>query len=152
MATDSPKLDGEYVSAEGFLSALDKIGDQNYEYWKKYKETLESYKDVHPVVVVDDQNKVEVYVKGGHKGTGGLVRVSYEAYFSSLHEREGKSQHMCRVLWGRVEELEGVLEDCKIEMERNNGVKVEQVRHFWRNKIFEEGSRSGRMLMASGNP
>ena len=113
---------------------------------------MESYKDVHPVIVCDSKNTVEVYVKGANKGMKGINRVSIEHYFSTVHEREQKSQRLCKILRNKIEELESQLEDSKTEMEklkRESIKSVKQVRHFWRNRIFEEASRGGQMLMSS---
>ena len=135
-----------------FLDALDRAADESQKYWTRYQAYLESYKDVHPAIVCSEKNDVEVYVRGGHKGMSGLNRVAVSEYFSSAHEREQNSQQMCKILRNRVDQLESLLENAKLEREkqkREHGKEKEQIRYFWRNKIFEEGSWGGRMIMAA---
>ena len=107
---------------------------------------------MHPAIVCSDENEVEVYIRGGHKRTAGLNRVAISEYFSSLHKRERNSQQMCKVLRNRIDHLESLLEDAKFQQEKTNrehNKEKEQIRYFWRNKIFEEGSWGGRMVMAA---
>ena len=59
---------------------------------------MESYKDVHPVIVCDSKNTVEVYLKEANKGMKGINCVSIFHYFSTVHEGEQKLQHLCKIL------------------------------------------------------
>ena len=56
--------DRNEYTIEGFFSALDRIGDENLQYWSENQSSLEMYRDVHPAIVCDTENKVEVYIRG----------------------------------------------------------------------------------------
>ena len=59
-------------------------------------------------------------------------------------------QRLCKSLRDRVDGLESELVQSKLTIEeaKDQGRKsVEQVRQFWRNKIFEGSSLGGRMVM-----
>lgn len=114
----SDSVPSQSDSNEDFWAALDKIGERNLEYWEQYRDSLESFKDVHPAIVCDKDNRVDVYVKGAHKGTEGLARVDIEHYFTTMHKRQETSQRMCIVLRNRIDELESLLQDAKVEMEK----------------------------------
>lgn len=102
-----------YNAVEELFAALDKHAEQNLAYWKQYVNELQSYRDVHPAIVTDSNNQIEVYVNGSKKGLSGLTRVSAGVYFSSLHKREERERHMCKVLRDRIEELARVVERLK---------------------------------------
>ena len=53
---------------------------------------------------------------------------------------EQKATELCRAMRDRVEALEDALKDSKVKMlqqHRESQRKIEKVRYFWRNKIFE---------------
>ena len=142
----------KYNTTDDFYAALDRIGDENIKYWEEHRDSMESFKDVHPAVVCDAKNSVEVYVRGAYKGMAGLNRVSIEHYFKTMHEKEQKAQHLCKSLRNRIEELESELEESKVKIEmvkRDSLKNAEQGRQFWRNEIFEEATLGGRMVMTS---
>lgn len=153
--TDSIK----YVD-EDFFAALDRISDDNMKYWdmcvQKEIEELEQYHDGHPAFVTDEKRAVVVQVtNSAHRGSSGLLRVSMEEYFKRIHKREEKALELCKLMRDRIEELETSLLDSKariMKMHRQNQRKIEKVRYFWRNKIYEGSCRSGRMLMAAMDP
>lgn len=75
-----------------------------------------------------------------------------EEYFSRLHKREMKSLSVCKSLRDQVETLEEEGKEMRqeiIEVQRENSMAVGRVRNFWRNKILEEDSRGGAVLMAA---
>ena len=46
--------------------------------------------------------------------------------------------------------VEGQVEGTKLEVERaimEGNIKANEIRKFWRNKVYEGGTRSGRMVM-----
>ena len=52
----------------------------------------------------------------------------------------------------RVEALEDALKDSKVKMlqqHRESQRKIEKVRYFWRNKIFEGNGRGAELLKAA---
>ncbi len=144
--SDVSSIDLDHISNDQFIDALDRAADRCKDYWTGCQGYLESYKDA---IVCSENNDVD---RGGHKGMNGLPRVAMSEYFSSIHEREQNSQQMCKLLRNRVDKVESLLEDAKLEREKLKGEhckEKEQIRYFWRNKIFEEGSRGGRMIMAA---
>lgn len=59
---------------------------------------------------------------------------------------------VCKSLRDQVETLEEKVKEIKQEMikvRRENSMAVGRVRNFWRNKILEEGSCGGAVLMAA---
>ena len=118
----------KYNNLDEFYDSLDRIGDKNTEYWKEHRDSMESFKDVHPAVVCDTKNSVEVYVRGAYKGMAGLNRVSIEHYFNTIyrvsiehffkaiHEKEQKTR-LCKPLRNRIEELKSELEKSKVKIE-----------------------------------
>lgn len=149
----------KYVD-EDFFAALDRISDDNMKYWdmcvQKEIEELERYHDGHPAFVTDEKKAVVVQVtNSNHRGSSGLLRVSMEEYFQRIHKREEKALELCKLMRDRIEELEASLLDSKtriMKMHRQNQRKIEKVRYFWRNKIYEGSCRGGRMLMAAMDP
>ena len=70
-------------------------------------------------------------MKRANKWMKGINRVSIEHYFSTVHEREQKSQRLCKILRNKIDELESQLEDFKTEMEKvkSENICVKQVLH-----------------------
>ena len=142
-------------SDEPLCLVLDRLAKRSEEYWEetgKDIDDVESYRDVHPTIVMDKERHIEVLVAGERQDTSGIIRVSTEEYFSRLHEREMKSSSVCKSLRDQVEVLEEKIVEMKQEMmkvQRENSMAVGRVRNFWRNKILEEGSRGGAILMAA---
>ena len=113
---------------------------------------VDSCRDVHPTIITDEDRHIEVLVAGERQDTSGIIRVSMEEYFSRLHKREMKSLSVCKSLRDQVETLEEEVKEMRqemIEVQRENSMAVGRVRNFWRNKILEEGSRGGAVLMAA---
>ena len=57
----------------------------------------------------------------------------------------------CRLLQDRIEALEDTIKDSKVKvmkLHRESKRKVEQVRCFWRNKVFD-GNTRGQLLMSA---
>lgn len=142
----------------GALAVLDCVEEESDEYWEvvaeaKIKE-FDSYRDAHPCIVTDKERTITVHIDGAgkYKGTSALRRVELTNYFSEVKVREEKATEVCRILRDRIETLEGALKDSKIrmmKMHRENQRKIEKVRYFWRNKIFEGNSRGGELLKAA---
>lgn len=66
--------------------------------------------------------------------------------------KEQKATELCRAMRDRVEALEDALKDSKVKMlqqHRESQRKIEKVRYFWRNKIFEGNSRGAELLKAA---
>ena len=58
-----------------------------------------------------------MYIRGAHRGMTGLNRVSIEHYFKTVHDKEQKSQRLCKSLRDRIDELESELEQSKLAVE-----------------------------------
>ena len=150
-------LPSDYVHSGDrcMASTIDALVFENDEFWdKKIKKELreyERYRDVHPSILTDAARSVDVVIDGTgpHKGSAGFRR---EDYISRLHKRDEKGVRICQLLRDRIETLEDVIKDSKVQMmkvHRENKRKVEQVRYFWRSKIFEGNTRGGQMLMSA---
>ena len=136
-------------------STIDALVFENDEFWdqkiKKELREYEGYRDVHPSILTDAAWLVEVFVDGTgpHKGSAG---VALEDYIGRLHKRDEKGVRICRLLRDRIETLEDVIKYSKVQMmklHRENKRKVEQVRFFWRSKMFEGNTRGGQMVMSA---
>ena len=97
---------------------------------------------------------MRVYVDGTgkYKGTSALRRVEIANYFSRIMKKEEKAIEPCQGLRDRIETLKSALKDSKIQMikmHRESQRKIEKVRYFWRNKIYEGNSRGGELLKAA---
>ena len=116
---ETSETDKNNYTIEDFYTALDRIGDENLLYWKDNQRSLETYKDVHPAIICDTENKVEVYTRGAHKGMTGLNRVSIEHYFKTVQDKEQKSQCLYKSLRDRIDELESELRTVKVGCRRS---------------------------------
>ena len=156
-ASSQPHIDStdpvdQSNSDEPLFSILDRLAERYWEKTGKDVDDVESYRDIHPTIVTDKDRHIEVLVAGERQDTSGIVRVSTEEYFSQLHKRELKSSSLCKSLRDQVETLEEKVWEMKQEMtkvRRETSMEVGRVRNFWRNKILEEGSRGGAVLMAA---
>lgn len=77
----------------------------------------------------------------------GLKRVAMEAYIGQLMKKGAKATELCRA-------MEDALKDSKVKMigmHRESQRKIEKVRYFWRNKIYEGNSRGGGVTKSSIN-
>ena len=66
-------------------------------------------------------------------------------------QREAKATDLCRTMRDRIETLENALKDSKVKMMkvyRESQRRIEKVRYFWRNKIYE-GNSCGADLLKS---
>ena len=121
---------------------------------KKELREYESYRDVHPSILTDASQSIKVIVDGTgpYKGTSGLRRVALQEYIGRLHKRDEKAVQVCKMLRDRIEHLEDIIKDSKVrcmKLHRESKKQVEQVRYFWRSKIFEGNTRGGQMLMSA---
>ena len=142
----------------GLFAALDRVSEESDAYWnemvdKKIKE-FESYRDVHPCIVTDKKRSIRIYVDGTgpYKGSAAIRRVAMEDYFGRLMKQQTKATELCQLMRDRVENLEDALKDSKVKMmrmHRENQRKIEKVRYFWRNKIFEGNCRGGELLKSA---
>ena len=136
-------------------SSCDQELELNDQFWEavgpKFNDLQRSL-DPHPTVVIDDKHHIEVFVGGSNRDYRGLSRVSMEQHFANIHKREQKAISLCQTLRDRVETLEEELANARqrtLEMHRNKTITVNQIRDFWRNKVLEQRSRGGMMLLAS---
>lgn len=149
---------GNEDSDDDLCARLDRVGEESDDYWEntarmKIKE-FESFRDKHPYIVTDKQRSFEVWVDGTgkYKGTAALKKVDIKSYFDQVVQKEAKATDLCRMLRDRIEGLENSLKDSKVKivnMHRENQRKIEKVRYFWRNKIFEGNSRGADMLKSA---
>ena len=50
-----------------------------------------------------------------HKGSAGFRRVALEDYIGRLHKRDERGVRICRLLRDRIENLEDVIKDSKVQ-------------------------------------
>jgi len=142
-------------SDDSLCTVLDRLANKPDKYWEETGENVdevESYRDNHPTIITDKERHIEVLVAGERQDTSGIIRVSTKEYLSRLHKREMKSSFLCKSLRDQVEALEIKIIEMKEEMikhQKERNIAVGRVREFWRNKILEEGSRGGAILMAA---
>ena len=142
-------------SEEDLFTLLDRVAESKERFWEEIEpeiRQLESYRDAHPSLVLDQDRYIEVFVGGDSQDHRGLLRVSTEEYFARMHRREAKAMALCRTLRNRIESLEKDIEAGRQKMvtvhkEKNQAVSA--MRDFWRNKIFEQQSYGGRMVLAA---
>jgi hypothetical protein len=141
---------------EGDLfTLLDRVAEKKEKFWEEVEpeiQQLESYRDAHPSLVLDQDRYIEVFVGGDSQDHRGLLRVSTEEYFAKIHHRETKAMGLCKILRDRIENLEKELETGRqklvtVHKEKNRAVGA--MRDFWRNKIFEQQSYGGKMVLAA---
>ena len=118
---------------------------------QKIKE-FDSHHDSHPCIITDKDQSIHISVDGTgrYRGTSAITRVAMEDYMRRLMKMDAKATELCWLLRDRIETLEDALKDSKVKMvkmQRENQRKIEKVRYFWRNKIFEGNSR-GELLKA----
>ena len=96
---------------------------------------------------------IEVFVGGENQDFRGLQRVSAEEYFSRIHRRETKAMSLCKVLRNQIESLEKEIDNGQQKLVAAHKEKARAVnataRYFWRNKIFEQQSYGGKMVLAA---
>ena len=142
-------------SDDSLCTVLDRLANKPDKYWEetgKNVDEVESYRDNHPTIITDKERHIEVLVAGERRDTSGIIRVSTKEYLSRLQKREMKSSFLCKSLRDQVEALEIKIIEMKEEMikhQKERNIAVGRVREFWRNKILEEGSRGGAILMAA---
>ena len=141
---------------EGDLFALlDRVAERKEKFWEEVEpeiQQLQSYRDAHPSLVLDQDRYIEVFVGGDSQDHRGLLRVSTEEYFAKIHHRETKAMGLCKILRDRIENLEKEVETGRqklvtVHKEKNRAVGA--MRDFWRNKIFEQQSYGGKMVLAA---
>ena len=111
-----------------------------------------SYRDAHPSLVLDHDRYIEVFVGGDSQDHRGLLRVSTGEYFAKIHRRETKAMSLCRILRDQIENLEKELETGRQKLVTVHEEKYRTVgamRNFWRNKISEQQSYGGKMVLAA---
>ena len=64
-------------------------------------------------------------------------------------KKEQKATELCRAMRDRVETLEDALKVKMLQQHRESQRKIEKVRYFWRNKIFEGNGRGAELLKAA---
>ena len=142
-------------SEDDLFALLDRVAERKEKFWEEVEpeiRQLESYRDAHPSLVLDRDRYIEVFVGGDSQDHRGLLRVSTEEYFAKIHRRETKAMSLCRMLRDRIENLEKELETGRqklvtVHKEKNRAIGA--MRDFWRNKIFEQQSYGGKMVLAA---
>lgn len=140
---------------EDLFAALDRIADRKERFWNEVDpevKQLEDYRDPHPSIVIDQDRFIEVFVGGDNQDFRGLQRVSAEEYFSRIHRRETKAMSLCKILRNRIESLEKEIDNGRQKLVAAHKEKTRAVnatRYFWRNKIFEQQSYGGKMVLAA---
>jgi len=81
-ATSQPIVD-QSDSDEPLFSILDRLAERYWEKTGKDVDDVESYRDLHPTIVTDKDQHIEVLVADERQDTSGIVRVSTEEYFLS---------------------------------------------------------------------
>ena len=103
-------------SEEDLFTLLDRVAERFWEEIEPEIRQLESYRDAHPSLVLDQDRYIEVFVGGDSQDLRGLLRVSTEEYFARMHRRETKAMALCRTLRNRIESLEKDIEAGRQKM------------------------------------
>lgn len=101
------------------------------------------------VVVGPDNFTVTIQCDLTH---GPLDRINYHEYVRRMREKQDKLYKAIQELRDRCENLEVDLADAKAEAKRaqcQTKRETDRIRKFWRDKIFEGSSRSGRLVRAA---
>lgn len=140
---------------QDLIAVLDRVAENSERFWNEVDpevKQLQEYRDPHPSIVIDQDRFIEVYVGGDNQDFRGLQRVSAEEYFSRIHLRETKAMSLCKVLRNRIESLEKEIDNGRQKLVAAHKEKkraVNATRYFWRNKIFEQQSYGGKMVLAA---
>ena len=154
-APDQLRTDNGEESEEDLCTILDRVAARSERFWDDVDpeiQELQKYKDAHPSVVVDEDRHIEVFIGGDTQDYRGMLRVSTEEYFARVNNRERKAMSLCRTLRNRIESLEKEIEASKqkvVSVHKEKKRAVGAMREFWRNKILEEQSYGGRMMLAA---
>ena len=142
------------TSNDAFWEAFDRMVDEQAKYWESVDpdiRDLNEYRDIYPTIVTDKEKYIEVCVIDSHQEIQGLKRVSIEEHFARLHRREAMAVSLCKQFRDRIEALEDKLYESQtklVKLHKDKEDSIARVRGFWRNKVLEEGSRSGMILLA----
>ena len=140
--SDAYDTDGE---SQLFWNALDKRSD---EFWSKYSIHMKSIDaDPHSAVIVGPDNfKLTLECDLLHDP---VDHVNYYDFMRRIKEREQKLKGTIQHLRDRCENLEeDIIEEANNS--RDNAKKeIKRIREFWRTKIFEGRTRSGRLVASA---
>lgn len=114
--------------------------------------TSEKYCDPHPSVIVDKDCCVKVVVANEAQDFSTVKQTNFNSFVMDYTQREKEKDKVIRCLRGRVEKLEAekwkwMEKVCNAELKSRE--KIDTVRRFWRNKIYEQATRGGKLLMAA---
>lgn len=143
----NPESDDTNGESELFWNALDKRSD---EFWSKYSIHMKSIDaDPHSAVIVGPNNfKLTLECDLLHDP---VDHVNYD-FMRRIKEREQKLKNTIQHLRDRCENLEEDIIDARAEANssRDSAKKeIKRIREFWRTKIFEGRTRSGRLVASA---
>ena len=96
-------------SEEDLFALLDRVVERKEKFWENVEpemQQLESYRDAHPSLVLDQDRYIEVFVGGDSQDHRGLLRVCTEEYFAKMHHQETKAMALCKTSRNQIESLE----------------------------------------------
>ena len=149
-AQDQLGVDYYYDDTEDFWKALDKKSD---EFWKMYEQKLDEVKKCadFDTAIIEGPNNFTLTIQSDLT-CGPLDRINYHDYVRRIKEKQDKLCKTIQLLRDRCENLELHIVQAKEEAKQAQcqaKVEMDRIRKFWRNKIYEGGSRSGRLVRAA---
>ena len=135
-------------STDDFWKALD---NRSEEFWKRYFMSVKDIpSDSHSAIIIGPHN-LKVTVQCDNP-LSPLKKICYQEFIQKIEERDQKLIATIRLLRDRCEILEEDVANSKDEVRcayKQANQSIQRIREFWRNKIYEGQTRSGRMLMTS---
>ena len=118
-------------------------------FWETAKEQAQELtaKDNHPAIISDPETSVVLFVADNKQD---FSELDQQQFVSNIQYKKQRALSMVNMYRNRVEELERQVEGTKLEVERaimEGNIKANEIRKFWRNKVYEGGTRSVRMVM-----
>ena len=143
-------VDYYYDDIEDFWKALDKKSD---EFWERYEKQLDEVKKCadFDTAIIEGPNNFTVTIQSDLTYSP-LERINYHEYVRRIKEKQDKLCKTIQLLRDRCESLELDIVQAKEEAKQAQcqaKVETDRIRKFWRNKIYEGGSRSGRLVRAA---
>ena len=122
-------------------------------FWASCKDQMDqvnNFQDKHPAILTEEDSAVKVIVANTDQEFTCLQETTLKQYVNNLQQQEKSALKLAKTFRNRAEELERQLDGALLEVER---AKVEarkstsEICKFWRDQIYEKGSRGGRMVM-----
>lgn len=139
-----------YNDIEDFWRALDRKSE---EFWKRYEDSIDDVKKCADFdsAIIEGPNNFTVTIQSD-LNYGPLDKINYHEYIRRMKEKQDKLSKTIRFLRDRCENLELDIVQAKEEAKQAQyqaKIETDRIRRFWRNKIYEGGSRSGKLVRAA---